>query len=141
MSQFRKLTAYYYTAIASVIIAVATFTYNTWRLEVTESNNNIRTASFRILTELAELEQHIYIAHYDQNPNEGSPRVGWVKVGLIHDLSSLVNKDVYNKTLELKNYWAAHWQKVSDDRGSVDNMVTHIDRVRATVTATLQSLD
>jgi len=87
-----KLKVYYVTAIFSVVFAVVGFSYNAWRLEVTEDNSNIRAASFEVLTVLAELEQIIYAAHYDKDTKEGSPRKGWVKIGLIVDLDSLISK-------------------------------------------------
>ena len=48
-----KLKAYYATAILGVVFAVIGFTYNAWRLEVSEDNTNIRTAAFAVLNELA----------------------------------------------------------------------------------------
>ncbi|MGV0035820.1 MAG: hypothetical protein ACNYPE_12990 [Candidatus Azotimanducaceae bacterium WSBS_2022_MAG_OTU7] len=47
----------------------------------------MRDASFQILTELAEFEQVIYFNHYDGDKVSGSPRLGWVKLGLVNDLS------------------------------------------------------
>jgi len=41
----RKFKAYYFTAVFSMIFAVTGFSYNAWRMEVSEANNNIRTAS------------------------------------------------------------------------------------------------
>lgn len=34
-------------------------------------------------TSLSEFEQVIYANHYDLNDVEGSPRLGWVKIGLV----------------------------------------------------------
>lgn len=68
-----KLKAYYATAILGAVFAVIGFTYNAWLLEVSEDNTNIGTAAFAVLNELAELEQTIYSAHYDQDSVNGSP--------------------------------------------------------------------
>ena len=58
-----KLKIYYMTAIVGVVLSVTGFVYNAWRLEISEYNNNVRTASFEVLKELAELEQIIYARH------------------------------------------------------------------------------
>lgn len=62
-----------------LVFAVIGFSYNAWRLESSEKNNNVRLAAFTVITELAQLEQLVYAAHYDQDPVNGSPRKGWVK--------------------------------------------------------------
>ena len=70
----RKLQVYYLTAVLGVVIALLGFGYNTWRLEISENNNNIRTAAFESFKALATLEQIIYARHYDQNEQDGSPQ-------------------------------------------------------------------
>ena len=79
-----------FTAVVSLVFAVTGFSYNAWRLEQSEENNIVRDASFQVLTELAEFEQVIYINHYDGDSIAGSPRLGWVKIGLVNDLSMLI---------------------------------------------------
>lgn len=137
----RKLSNYYITAIMGVVFAVLGFSYNTWRLEVSEDNNNIRTAAFAVLNELAELEQIIYAAHYDKNTVAGSPRKAWVKVGLIVDLSSLINEAVSKQSLQLKDSWSARWVVVMNDREATDQLVVDINNVRAAIKAELKKLD
>ena len=94
--------SYFFTAIASVVFAFIGFSYNAWRMEASEDNNNTRIASFQILQELAELELIVFAAHYDNNKIDGSPRKGWVKVNLIHDLSYLAVDKVHLKTKDLQ---------------------------------------
>ena len=98
-----------FTAIISLIFAVTGFCYNAWRLEQSEENNIVRDASFQVLTELAEFEQVIYSNHYDKNDVEGSPRLGWVKIGLVSDLSMLISEDVTGDVAVLKSHWAESW--------------------------------
>lgn len=139
-NQNQKLTSYYLTAIFSLVFAVAGFTYNTWRLEVTEDNNNIRTASFAVLTLLSEFEQNIFAAYYDSNPVEGSPRIGWVKVGLIVDMSTLISEDVEIESTKLKQLWSNEWENVFDERDSVDQLTAQIDVIRADIKTELKAL-
>lgn len=138
--QFQKLSIYYATAILSLVIAVAGFSYNTWRMEVTEDNSNIRTASFEVFAHLAELEQVIYASHYDGDEVNGSPRKGWVKVGLIVDLSSLISPKVAQHTAMLKTKWSQNWQAVPDNQEVVDALISQIDTVRKEIKMVLADL-
>lgn len=135
-----EFNSYFVIAILSVILAVAGFTYNTWRLESTEANSNIRMASFTILTKLAELEQVIYHRHYDQDLTEGNPRKGWIMVGLVSDLSVLVNKRVIDRSDTLKLVWSQNWEKIPNDRAAVNTLVNHIENVRTEIKTSLSEL-
>lgn len=136
-----KLKIYYITAILGVVFAVIGFSYNAWRLEATEANNNIRTAAFEVLTNLAELEQIIYAAHYDKDPDKGNPRTGWVKIGLIVDLGSLISIPVEDKARQLKTVWGDNWEAMVDDVGATDRLVTAIESVRTEIKSALISLN
>ena len=131
---------YLLSLIFSILFAVAGFSYNVWRMEVTEENSNIRTASFEMLLVLAELEQAVYAAHYDQNAVEGNPRKGWVRVGLIVDLSMLTARDVVGSAGDLKQVWSHHWEQLPVSREAADEVVSAIDRVREDIKRVLASL-
>ena len=135
-----KLRAYYITALAGVLFAVIGFSYNAWRMEVSEDNSNVRTAAFAVLTELAELEQLIYAAHYDQNPVEGNPRRGWVKVGLILDLSGLVSHSVESQAGQLKESWQRSWNSFAGNQQLTDELILAIEAVRAQIKLRLVQL-
>jgi len=136
-----KLNSYYITAVLGVVFAIVGFSYNAWRMEVTEDNNNIRTAAFSVLSELAELEQIIYAAHYDKDAIAGSPRKGWVKIGLIGDLSMLISEPVSLASERLKSIWSYHWEDIANDIEATDKTIAEIDKVRAEIKLTLKSLD
>ncbi len=137
----KKLQLYQITVIFSVLFALMGFSYNVWRMEISEQNNNIRTACFEILLELSSLEQLIYSAHYDGDTKEGNPRKGWVLVGLISDLSALTAKPVMKRASELKTVWSTHWGTMTNNRDSVDQMVKAIDSVRSEIKLVLSSLE
>jgi len=59
----QKLKIFYITSIFSMVFAVLGFSYNAWRMELSEENNNLRTASFEVLLQLPGLEQIIYAIH------------------------------------------------------------------------------
>ncbi|HEY9050328.1 MAG TPA: hypothetical protein VIQ03_02210 [Gammaproteobacteria bacterium] len=135
-----KFKIYYLTAIFSLVFAVVGFSYNAWRMEVTEDNSNIRTAAFEVLKELTALEQIIYSAHYDKDMVEGNPRKGWVKMGLIVDLSTLINESVLIRADSLNQFWASNWEVMPDDRSVADELVLKIESVRAEIKKVLSEL-
>ncbi len=110
-------------------------------MEVSENNNNMRTASFEMLKNLSSLEQLVYSAYYDDDIKEGNPRKGWVIVGLINDLSVLTNDDVKAKTTELKDVWSVHWETIAISQQTVDNIIESIDSVRDEIKSLLKTLD
>jgi len=110
-------------------------------MEVTEENSNIRTASFEVLLTLSSLEQLVYSAHYDGDEQEGNPRKGWVKVGLIEDLSMLTTDSVQAQAAALKTVWTDNWATMMDDRNSADQIVGAIDSTRTELKRVLQSLE
>jgi len=136
----RKLKLFYITSVFSLLFAVLGFSYNAWRMEITEDNNNIRTAAFEVLTQLSEMQQMIYAAHYDKDLEEGNPRKIWVKVGLIVDLSALISVQVETQATELKNLWSENWQQVNDDEVITQNLITQIDNVRNEIKVALKKL-
>ena len=136
-----RVNLYQRTVIFSLLFTLVGFSYNVWRMEVSENNNNIRTASFEMLKNLSSLEQLIYSAYYDDDIKEGNPRKGWVIVGLIDDLSVLTNENVKTKTTELKNVWSLHWETIATSQQTVDSVIASIDSVRDEIKGLLKSLD
>ncbi|MCO7190669.1 MULTISPECIES: hypothetical protein [unclassified Pseudoalteromonas] len=141
MKLSEKIRLYQLSLIASMLFAFVGFAYNAWRLEVSEQNNNIRTACFEMLKELAQLEQLIYVAHYDQNKTEGSPRKGWISVGLINDFSYLTNGDLQQSARTLKTTWNNNWQNIYASTQAVDLVVKDIDSVRSEIKLLLNDLE
>ena len=136
-----KLKLFYITSIFSMIFAVLGFSYNTWRMELTEDNSNIRTASFEVLIQLSEMEQVIYAAHYDKDKLGGNPRKVWVKVGLVVDLSNLISPQVEQDAGELKKLWSDSWQLVEESEATTQKLVAQIDNVRQSIKLALKNLE
>ncbi|WP_136680985.1 hypothetical protein [Neptunomonas sp. XY-337] len=137
----RRMSAYQATAIFSVIFALIGFSYNVWRMEISEQNNTIRTAAFEVVKELAELEQLVYAAHYDADTVRGNPRVGWVKVGLVQELSMLIGPQVESQAALLHSTWTQRWQQMSVDTQAVNEIVASIDKTRAAIRSTIVNLE
>ncbi|MBE0371042.1 hypothetical protein [Pseudoalteromonas aurantia] len=137
----KKFQLYQLSVIFSMIFALVGFSYNIWRLESTETNNNIRVACFETLKELASLEQIIYYAYYDQDKVEGNPRKGWIKVGLINDFSALTSTDIEKSAANLEQVWRDNWPQLHEDKIAVDKIVLNIDKVRDEIKVVLSKLD
>jgi hypothetical protein len=131
---------YQLTAIASLLFALLGFSYNAWRLEVSETNNTIRTASFQMLLELGALEQLVFALHYDNSSAYGNLRTGWVKVGLIRDLSSLSTASVQTSSQQLYEAWQQHSDSLQDSNQSATSIINAADQTRAHIKLSLAKL-
>ncbi len=145
-------------ALISLVIAITSLGYNTWRNEHTENNRNQRWASFEILLKLGELRELINYIHFDCNLSfRGNPRSGWVIVEAIEDLTLVLEDMTPESASTLKNVWGENWRGLEyDDEAacdardaarrakgmqSVENIRKEIDVLRKDVIAILYSLD
>jgi len=138
---YKRLHLYQITVLFSLLFALLGFSYNVWRMEVTEENSNTRTASFEMLLVLSSLEQLVYAAHHDGDDKEGNPRKGWVMVGLVEDLSVLTTESIKKQAVTLKAVWSNHWSTMAQERNSADEIVSAIDSVRTEIKQALRSLE
>ena len=74
-------------AIISLIVAVTSLGYNTYRNELTEANRTVRQAGFEMISELSKLQQVMLFARYDQEDKRGDRTAGWTHVLSLRDLS------------------------------------------------------
>jgi len=127
-------------AIISLCFALTGFSYNAWRMEQSEENNNIRTASFQVLLELSELEQVIFHAHYDHDSNAGNPRTGWVKVGLSRDLSVFLTVAVQQQIKQLAIVWEATWPSLGKQDADIQVLLQALKKTRQLVISDLEAI-
>ena len=141
MTTFRQQVRNNAVALISLLVALSSLAYNTWRNERTEHNRNVRTATFEILTKLAELERVVFLAQYDRDASGGSPRTGWTYVLVIRDLSSVAPPPVAARSSELQKAWAQNWEGLGKaDEAAVNRIDDAIDRLREASLATLKTL-
>ena len=141
MPNFREQLRNNAVALVSLVVALGSLGYNTWRNERTEHNRNIRTAGFEILTKLAELERVVFLAQYDRDAQGGNPRTGWTYVLVIRDLSELVPEDVPGQAANLRKVWGENWEGLGrDDEAAVDRIDNAITKLRETTLRMLRSL-
>ena len=128
-------------AIISLVVAVSSLSYNTWRNELTEENRNIRFAGFEALKNLGELQTIVDYGHYDKNSETGSPIEGWGRVLLVRDLSEIIKGPVPGKAQELFDTWQADWEGIGNDRSRVDRITAGIMETRKSVQSAINRLD
>ena len=129
-------------AIISLVIAISSLSYNTWRNEKSEDNSNQRCASFKILVKLNELQQVIFHNHYDKDSiNKGNPRTGWAHVLTVRDFSRILPSPLPEAAEELLIVWGDNWEYLSESRENVELILSEIENVRNKSVKLLESLD
>ncbi len=113
----------------------------TWREEHTERNRNIRSATFEILTKLADFERIVFLAHYDRDHANGNPRIGWTDVIVIHDLAAVAPEPLESKATKLRQVWQDNWERLdSEDDAAVKSIEAAVEDLRVATLNTLRSL-
>ena len=58
-------------ALLSLVVALSSLSYSTWRNERSEENRTTRQAAFQLLTALGQMQELVYHAHYDRDAEHG----------------------------------------------------------------------
>ncbi len=121
-------------ALISLVVAVTSLSYNTWRNEKSEYNRNQREAAFQVLLALGELQQVAWLNHYDQDvTGAGNPRAGWALVLTIEDLCELLAEPVPMNASALTAAWEDNWASLGKRDASGQLINTGNDRIRAEI--------
>jgi hypothetical protein len=134
-------------ALISLLVAVLALTLNTERANTSEHQRTTRDASFRVLTELSQLQLLIDEAHYGAPERQAQPIIGWARVNYMRDLAMLIPEPVPR---ELEALYLTWQQKVgqlgvlADVETSLQANVAishNVRRARASVKQVLVQLD
>jgi len=129
-------------ALISLVVAVTSLGYNTWRNEASEHNRNQRLVSIEVLRNVGELQQVVYYRHWESDAEDkGNPLTGWALVLTIKDLAQVLGGEVLTSGIRLWEVWQKDWEGLGPDRDSYDRIIDALDTVRADTNALLQSLD
>lgn len=129
-------------ALISLVIAISSLSYNTWRNEETEENRNQRFASFQILIKLNELQQVIFYSHYDNDSvDKGNPRTGWTHVLTVRDFSRVLSPPLPVAADELLVVWGDNWAGMSEKKKNMELIMSEIENVRNETLLLLESLE
>lgn len=127
-------------AIISLVVALSSLAYNTWRNELTEDNRNIRQSGFELLVRLADFQQVVFLAHYDRDQKRASPRIGWAHVIAMQDFARLMGPDVAGSTTVLREVWQRRWAQLGRDDAAEAELDRAMYAVREQVRIRLESL-
>ena len=129
-------------ALISLVIAITSLGYNTWRNEASEYNRNQRLISIEVLRNIGQLQQVIFHNVFEMDTDDkGNPRTGWVYVLAIRDLAQLLDGPVPDSGQALWQAWDAEWDKLAPLNDSYDAVTEALEAVRSDTHALLQSLD
>ena len=129
-------------AIISLVVALTSLGYNTWRNEQSEGNRNQRFASFMILSKLNELQQLVFHRRYDPELlDKGNPRTGWTYVLTINDLSQVLPPPLPASADNLRTTWNINWEGIENDQTHADNILAELDEMRDKTIGLLKTLE
>jgi hypothetical protein len=137
LEQLRRNTV----ALISLVVAISSLSYNTWRNEATEENRNLRVAAFEILLKLGELQQVVFHSHYDQDLEKGNPRTGWAYALTIRDLARVLPAPMPGEAEALLKVWGDNWVGLGEEQQQADAIMSALEHTRSETLGLLQSLD
>jgi len=127
-------------ALISLVVALSSLGYTTWRNEQTEENRSVRVAAFEVLRNLGELQLVVNFAFFAKEQQFGHPMAGWGRVALISDLSQVLPAPAPQRAEQLHQVWQANWRQIADDEASVDRITAEIDQTREAIREILRQL-
>ncbi len=129
-------------ALISLVVAVTSLSYNTWRNEASEHNRNQRLVSIEVLRNLGELQQVVFHLHYDQDLDMMiNPRTGWAIVLTVNDLAMVLEAPLPETAENLRSVWDDNWNKLGRDDASVEAVIAALEATRDEVHGLLRNLD
>ena len=130
-------------ALISLVVAITSLGYNTWRNEASEHNRNQRLVSIEVLRNLGELQQVTFRLHYDEDPDDTIiPRAGWAIVLTINDLAMVLDAPLPETAENLRLVWDDNWAELGrGDDARVEAVIAALEAMRNEVHELLRSLD
>lgn len=128
-------------ALVSLLIALSSLAYNTWRNEQSEDNRNIRTAGIALLLKLGDLERVVFFSQYGENETRGDAREGWSYALTIADLGALTKEPAVSSSRILLETWEANFEGLGSDEQSWRAIDDGINLLRADLQTVLSQLD
>ncbi len=127
-------------ALISLITAIVGISYNTWRDQQNEVNDNMRKAAFEVLTDLGELQTIVNYAHFQQDSARGDPIEGWKHVVMVRDLGRLLTPDAAKSAENLYISWQGNWENLGTDKQTELLISKQITQTRKAVLTTIDGL-
>ena len=129
-------------ALISLVVAIISLSYNTWRNEASEDNRTQRLVSIDILLKLADLQQVVWRNHYDgDTEDKGNLRTGWTIVLTIRDIATILDAPMPESAENLWLVWNENHKELGDSTAAKDAIIMGIEKCRVDTLAVLQALD
>lgn len=129
-------------ALISLVVAITSLGYNTWRNEASENNRTQRAVAIEVLLKLAELQQLTWHHHYDQDfDDKGNLRTGWTLVLVIRDICQILDGPLPETTADLYATWSAQADELDTSVAANDAIIAAIQTVRQDTLELLQTLE
>ncbi len=129
-------------ALISLVVAITSLGYNTWRNEASEHNRNQRLVAIEVLRNLGELHEVVFRLHYDKDIDDAvNARTGWALVLTVHDLAMVLDEPLPRSADNLKNVWDDRFLGLGERGESADDIIGAIDLMRADIHGLLRDLD
>ncbi|MBY6205244.1 hypothetical protein [Halomonas denitrificans] len=132
-------------ALISLVLAITSLGYAAWRGETSEVQRNHREAAFRILVEVGELREAVltrsfFVGRVEDPSTTAVPDpatwiMGWGKVMMIRDLSTVLPEPLPDRGRQLFESWQSaagrlHAQDRETRQQATDDLLERIDRIR-----------
>lgn len=129
-------------ALISLVIAITSLSYNSWRNEKSEYNRTQRVVSVEVLMRLGDLQQVVYHHHWDKDfEGGGNLRTGWTMVLVIKDISQVLDGALPVSTQALWQTWDDYSGELDSSRDAEKAIIEAINVVRGDTLALLKELD
>ena len=129
-------------ALISLVVAITSLSYNTWRNEVSEENRTQRLVSIEVLMRLGDLQQLVWHHHWDKDfEDKGNLRTGWTLVLVMRDISQILDDPLPASTESLLQVWEQQSEGLDTSREAEQAIIAAISNVRSDALALLQKLD
>ena len=129
-------------ALISLVIALTSLGYNTWRNEASEENRTQRAVALEVLMKLGDLQQLTWHHHYDKDfEDKGNLRTGWTLVLVIRDISQILDGELPGSTASLYATWNEYSDQLNESSVAKDQIIESIESVRADALDLLRELD
>ena len=129
-------------ALISLVVAITSLSYSTWRNEASEDNRTQRLVAIEVLLKLADLQRLTWHHHYDRDfEDKGNLRTGWAMVISIRDIATILDEPLPESSRLLWQVWDDNYQQLGDSVEAKDNVIEAIERCRQDTLELLQSLD
>jgi hypothetical protein len=129
-------------ALISLVVAIISLSYNTWRNEASEDNRTQRLVSIEVLLKLADLQQLVWHNHYDGDvEDKGNLRTGWTIVLTIKDIATILDAPMPESAEKLWIVWDDNSQQLGKSSEAKDNIIMAIEKCRVDTLTVLQALD